>query len=58
MGSGHNSNGQNPDTVPNYASGGTKAGEPSPLGRIKVAMACLRIILRTESQTVGNSQFA
>ena len=39
----------------NYISGGTKEGEPSPPLRIKIVMACLRTILRIESQTVGNN---
>ena len=43
---------------PNYTSGDTKAGETSPPGRIKIAMACLRIILRDESQTICNSPLA
>ena len=38
--------------------GGTKAGEPSHPWRIKIVMACLRIILRDESQTVGNNPLA
>ena len=40
---------------PNYSSRGTKAGELSPPWWMKIAMACVRIILRDESQTVGNS---
>ena len=38
-----------------FISGGTKAEEPSPPWRIKIAMACLRIIRREESSTVSNS---
>ena len=38
--------------------GGTKEGEPSPPGRIKIVMACVSIILRDESLTVGNSPLA
>ena len=37
---------------------GTNVGELSPPGQIKIAMACLRIILRNEYQTVGNILFA
>ena len=44
--------------IQNYTSGHTKAGEPSPPGLIKIAMACIRIILRDEGQTVGNSSLA
>ena len=47
-----------PSSHPNYTSGGTKAGVQSPPGRIKIAMACFRIILRDVSQTVGNSSLA
>ena len=39
----------------NYTSGGTEGGEPSPPWRIKIVMAYLRIILKDESHTVGNS---
>ena len=28
-----------PSSLPNYTSGGTKVGEPSPSGQIKIAMA-------------------
>ena len=35
-----------------------KRGEPCPPWRMKIAMACLRIILRDEFQTVGNSSLA
>ena len=44
--------------IQNYSSGDTKAGEPAPPGRIKIAMACLWITLRDESQTVSNSPLA
>ena len=36
-------------------SGGTNAGEPSLPWQIKIMMTCVRIILKDESQTVGNS---
>ena len=47
-----------PSSHPNYTSGGINAGEPSFPERIKIAMLCLRIILRDESQAVGNSPLA
>ena len=40
---------------PNYTPGSTKAGKPSTLWRIIIVMACLRIVLRDESQIVDNS---
>ena len=40
---------------PNYSSGGTKAGEPSPPWWMKIVMGRVRIILRDQSETVGNS---
>ena len=39
----------------NYTYGGTKAGEPSPPWKTKIVMACVRNILRVESQTVCSS---
>ena len=47
-----------PSSHLNYTSGGTKAGEPSLPGRIKIVMAYLRIILRDEFQTIDNSPLA
>ena len=44
-----------PTSHPNYTSEGTNAGEPSPPWKIKIVMACLRTILRDESQAIGNS---
>ena len=46
---------ESPSSHPNYTSGGIKAVEPSLPWKIKIVMACLRIILCDESQTVGNS---
>ena len=38
-----------------YTTGGTKVKELSPHWRIKTVMACVRTILRDESETVSNS---
>ena len=43
------------ESLSGISSGGTKAGKPSPQWQIKIVMACFRIILRNESQTVSNS---
>ena len=45
-----------PNSHAYYNFEGNKAGEPSPAWWIKIAMVCLWIILRDESQTVRNSQ--
>ena len=41
--------------IQNYTSRGTKVKEPSSPWWIKIEMAYLQIILRDESQTVGNA---
>ena len=41
--------------IPNQITVGTTAGEPFPPWRIKIVLACFRIILRDETQTVDNS---
>ena len=41
---------------PCYKTGGTKAEQPSVPFWIRIVIASLRIILKDESQTVGNSQ--
>ena len=51
----HCTNTRFPSSHPNYAYGSTKAGEPSTSSRIKIVTACLRVILRDESQ-VPNRQ--
>ena len=42
-------------TFPNFSPGSTKAGKRSLTRRIEIVMACLRTILRDESQTVVES---
>ena len=44
-----------PSSHSDYTSEGTRVGKPSFPWRIKIVTACLRIILRDEFETIGNS---